>query len=456
MKTLYTFLKAAVCLFVLSCLMPTESLAMEDLPAEEIITVASSNPIMVIRCRRVAPALTKELEKNAINSKTIEGPVPPPGYIFGENGGLIPNCNFLSSSPNTWVYNSDNGMCECDFSVSTDCSDFCADDIFSNMVSNVISRVPIDIDTSCDIYLCPGENADTGVQGTLFGNEYFPSNDTYILEEGECVTACFDGELNVDIPVFDCSALPNDFGHIPVEICFTSADASNPLLPGQRVPIADIQNCFDDAGQALLSLAITANGNNVAGDGEEYYFDEVVDDNGMLCVDFFVNPDEPLIIDFTNSTEVVIPTCFEDPCSCDNPNIVENGAVVRFFDVLSNLGPLPAGGSVTLVTNNNPDGFTNAAGTPITDGSVLVNAIPMNGSLDFEFYRASGEAADILLEVADASGNTTTQRYISPMVCDAADCPVIPTMGQWALFVLGLLLTSLGVVYIRRRSMSKA
>ncbi|HMQ06166.1 MAG TPA: hypothetical protein PKC30_02640 [Saprospiraceae bacterium] len=86
-----------------------------------------------------------------------------------------------------------------------------------------------------------------------------------------------------------------------------------------------------------------------------------------------------------------------DPCNCKNEdNIVNNGNIVRFHEILQMNGTGTPGGNVELTANNNPGGFTNSMGTDYPMGEIL-GMVGMDGtySIQFEFYRSPGQMVDI-------------------------------------------------------------
>ena len=117
-----------------------------------------------------------------------------------------------------------------------------------------------------------------------------------------------------------------------------------------------------------------------------------------------------------------------------------------FHDVLT-LGPVAPGLTVTL-TNNIDDNMLDASGNPLADdGSVTMTEDPMNpGNYSLVFYHKPDVRADFVISIESFDFE------LSSSVC-AFDrsCLVllgIPTMGQWALLILGLLMSCLGLVYM--------
>jgi len=128
-----------------------------------------------------------------------------------------------------------------------------------------------------------------------------------------------------------------------------------------------------------------------------------------------------------------------DPCSCSSPY---DEVTMLYTDALVVSG-LAGGQTVSLDANNNMDGFID----PSTGQSFVVGATfgpaPGDGTITIPFQRAEGAVADITI------GGTA---FISPEACpDRAECPAaaIPTMGEWGLMILALLLLIVSVVKIK-------
>jgi len=108
---------------------------------------------------------------------------------------------------------------------------------------------------------------------------------------------------------------------------------------------------------------------------------------------------------------------------------------------------LAGGQTVSLDANNNMDGFID----PSTGQSFVVGVTfgpaPGDGTITIPFQRAEGAVADIII------GGTA---FISPEACpDRADClaAAIPTMGEWGLMILALLLLIVSVVKIKDQAL---
>ena len=441
-----TIWKAGLCLLLSLPFLSQPISAAEESKTNDIeeIVVGSDNPIMIIRCR-FDDGEGEEMELSsttkADNSKMEYNPCGFGFKIDPSSGGCIPNCNsFFEGSD--YEYQPETGYCECTAGDGlkgntskngSECS-FCFYDYLGGIPG--LKGSSTSKKEGCKTMVCPQNS---------------PLTDEWVYDPAReaCFQTCFDGELVIDVPLLDCGNL-NNFGHIAVQVCFSSADPSNPLIDGQTVPFEDIKNCFGDAGEVLIDAAGIPDDS-----GESFYFDNAVFENGKLCVEFFVDPDDPILINFSNSSPIVrIETCASEPCSCENPdNIRENGVIVRFADVLSLTG-LPPGVSVGLNMNNNPQGFTDENGVPYAGNPF--GMADLNGNLNFPFFRNSNEAVNINYQHPTSATNNTpvVTRFINGMTCDVTRCLPIPTMGQWGLMILALLLSSLGLVFLIKRKVA--
>ena len=137
-----------------------------------------------------------------------------------------------------------------------------------------------------------------------------------------------------------------------------------------------------------------------------------------------------------------------DPCNCENENnIVQDGVLLRFHDILTISGTGVPGNDIVLTANNNAGGFTNEMGIGYPIGEIL-GTVNMDGTIDiaFEFYRVSGQVVDIEIDGA----------FFMADACDFVICDhpaPIPTLNQWGTIILLLLLSVLAVVGIRLKKL---
>lgn len=370
-----------------------------------LVELSAQNPVMIITCRNIVNALDQNRDDEfcMINGPTTLGIECAPNMVcdflyedysaevinfaLDENGNLIfhcvPDCAFLSCcSGFRPIYNPDSDQCEC--------------------LSDDPSTAGID-PNFCE---CP--------DGTIEIDD--PNNPGETL----CYLAnCFEGDLGAPLFTRDCTN-PNLEGMVQVTFCG--------VVNGSFITLDELENCdaFTDDGVSFGDLPT----------GDDIVFGPA-DINGCISVDLVLDLDaleEPTIT--INGEEYTIPSnppCPEisDPCSCSSPF---NTATGLYTDVLTvvNLSPMQI---ITLQENSS--GFYDVAGNIIPVGTTFTaNA---SGELTFTFYRFEGDQVNIVLD---------NEIFISDSICPTrAFCErEIPTLGQWGLMSLSLLLLIIGTV----------
>lgn len=132
------------------------------------------------------------------------------------------------------------------------------------------------------------------------------------------------------------------------------------------------------------------------------------------------------------------PISISDPCLCENVVTNDLGDEV-FRDTLE---VETQATTPFFMTNNGDSGsFTTLAGADVTD-IVLMDADPMKSGIQHVFYRYPGTTTSVSINGVP---------FTAPEAClELTECEDIPTMGEWALMVLMLLLSSIGLVYLLR------
>lgn len=128
-----------------------------------------------------------------------------------------------------------------------------------------------------------------------------------------------------------------------------------------------------------------------------------------------------------------------DPCFCGNPKNIELADGTFLFNdtliVISSIGP------VTLLTTDM--NLLDASGDPIDAGTSFI--LDSNtGEYKLEIFTESGASSNI--EISNVFGTVG----FTAGGCSA--CEVVPTMGEWGLICLGLLLLIFGVSSIKQMS----
>jgi hypothetical protein len=133
----------------------------------------------------------------------------------------------------------------------------------------------------------------------------------------------------------------------------------------------------------------------------------------------------------------------DDPCNCNDPlNIPPpgQGTTQLFHDVLTieNLFP----GEQVLIT---PDpNFLDSNGAPV--GPFTIDA-DMWGRVEFDFWHEPGVAA-----MAQIEPEFSNPEMFTSSVCEA--CIPIPTLSQWGIIILSMIMLIAGLVAVRMRKLS--
>ena len=139
-----------------------------------------------------------------------------------------------------------------------------------------------------------------------------------------------------------------------------------------------------------------------------------------------------------------------DPCSCGDPdNLTTGGGEFLFHDILTVMGP--PGLDLRLLVNDME--FLDNAGNPLPVNTTMIPETgAMTGIYQVEFWHRSGVATTITYGEAGGGGLMATE---TSSVCLESDCAVepIPTLSQWGIILLGLILITIGLVGIRQKSM---
>jgi|GEM_PF-3231349 len=167
----------------------------------------------------------------------------------------------------------------------------------------------------------------------------------------------------------------------------------------------------------------------------------VADATGCIEIEFTRDPSLPTEISFLGDMNetIVVPACPRafDPCSCRPENIVDADGIVEFwYDELTFTGNPNA--AISVAANNIAGGFlTASAQAPYATGDA-VGTTDANGLLTIPFFRTPGTDTDVSLQ--DPNSQTASLMSSCTLAVDACLENIIPTMGEWAIIVLGLLL----------------
>lgn len=158
-------------------------------------------------------------------------------------------------------------------------------------------------------------------------------------------------------------------------------------------------------------------------------------------IPLFDQPCDPPSVDRREEGGSCQPISIADPCSCDN-TITTPGGMLLFRDTLS----VSTTGGTELFLTANTLGFLDANGVPVSTGTSLGTADNTTNILTYVFYRVSGEGVDIRVSGVP---------FMSTLGCpDASTCApdpveIVPTMGEWTLIMLGLIMLIFSVLGVK-------
>lgn len=149
---------------------------------------------------------------------------------------------------------------------------------------------------------------------------------------------------------------------------------------------------------------------------------------------------------------------FLDPCSCDDPLNCDIMGVTYFHDTLVVTAAGVTGLSITTVAGAT-DFFTDVpcsggALTPVPTGTLIPETPSGSGIYKLEFWRPSGAVPT--LSVEEVGAVTAVPMVTFDPACFQEDCNPIPTMSQWALVILAMIMASIGLVFMKNRNSSWA
>lgn len=313
---------------------------------------------------------------------------------------------------------------------------------------------------------------------------------------------CNIDSINISREFFDCSDIGNMFG---VTVSTATFDSSGVIFGScfSFVRVSGNCACWDLNSDGIAQVNEDVNGDGLIdnsdcvacwdlnGDGLAQ-INEDVDGDGVIsnfdcCWDFnqdgYSNPMEDLngdgvfdSGDCDDSLFVSIDTIFQsnnmltfmDPCSCSDMQNCDVGGITYFHDVMT----IPAAGSVAppsldirVLSSTNfyidvpcDGGSLSEPSYGLSAGTAMNEISP--GVYELEFWRPSGLLPTFSITTVLGGGviTLTAPNATFEPVCFQEDCIVvepIPTMGEWGLMCLGLLLLILGVVTIKQRELLK-
>ncbi len=148
---------------------------------------------------------------------------------------------------------------------------------------------------------------------------------------------------------------------------------------------------------------------------------------------------------------------FSDPCHCENPQNCLVGNLLFFHDVMRipAEGVLPTGLDIRVATATNfyiavpCSGGVLSVPTTGADGTQITETSP--GIYELNYWRPSGILPTF--SVLEGGTITTTPAATFAPVCNQVAClpEPIPTMGEWALLIFGLLIMNMSVMLLKQK-----
>ena len=258
------------------------------------------------------------------------------------------------------------------------------------------------------------------------------------------VQNCFNLGIDVDIEPFICDTpTPED----EVITIIVKPAGGGLFTPGvDAITIEDLENCnLLNGTQELLDVVGLFDGGQ---DLDRPAF--VANDLGCIEIQFTRDPTIETVISFQGDMNeaIVIPVCPRvfDPCACRPENIVDADGIVEFwFDELTFTGNPDA--DITVAANNIPAGFLTAdTQLPFAVGDML-GTTNSEGLLTIPFFRTPGFDTDV--ELQDPTSQTASLTSTCTLAVDECITEVVPTLGEWGIIVLSLLLMITSVVAFR-------
>jgi len=158
-----------------------------------------------------------------------------------------------------------------------------------------------------------------------------------------------------------------------------------------------------------------------------------------------------------NTTTVTCADCAEsiieepvDVCNCDNGIDLDGDEVVDLASETITIAP----GTAPYTVTGYSDGLVDMSGAPldIADIQALIDAaIPdADGTISISAYLPADGVTVFSIEITDDSG--AVGAFTKPSGCPSCATPDdVPTVGEWGLIILGLMMSITAVIGIRQR-----
>ena len=162
---------------------------------------------------------------------------------------------------------------------------------------------------------------------------------------------------------------------------------------------------------------------------------------------------------FTETCDITVSDCstgpdptigLSDPCNCANGIDLDNDGVIDLASETVTIAP----GAIPYTVTDYSGGLVDMTGAPLTldDIQTLINAaVPdADGNISFDAYLPADGVTVFSIEISDSAGATAS--FTKPSGCPScAPLEEVPTVGEWGLIILGLLMSITAVIGIRAR-----
>lgn len=259
-------------------------------------------------------------------------------------------------------------------------------------------------------------------------------------------------------PDFDCSATAGiasilsltDASSILGGGTSSSEDAATTKFLGS-IPVSEI--CPEGQFLGVLDLSIFP-------DDEDYTISAVLCENGEIAECNVVvglkedNSKSGGLAYASQDVLVFTEDCpqftFEDPCSCEDPlnTTTSTGTVILFHDqlVFSPEAGFDIDGEVEpVVLNPLNEFYLDPEGTMVVPDEFEIPFNSTEGLWILDIWHSPSDGWQGFTEIPGLE-----QPFPGSNSCSTTVCEVVPTMGQWALFIMSLILSSIGLIYIRQ------
>jgi len=305
-----------------------------------------------------------------------------------------------------------------------------------------------------------GDPCTTGEMETIAadGTECVPCGGGTAVEDCSCTgteVACDDGN--------DCTEGETETVAANGDVCVPCGNGTPVDSPECACPGATAQAC-DDGDPCTTGEMETVDGDgnicipcgngtavedcsctgtaSVCDDGDDCTENdtETVAANGDVCV-----PCAGTAIDGCGDVSLGI----GDPCNCFAGLDLDGDGENEFARDVITITPGMAPYSVSSYSGGLFDANGNALSTADLD-ALIAAAVAAGGNIGITVYLPADGSSTYTVEVTDANGSSAS---ITGGGCSSCGDNAIPTMGEWGLIILALLLLNLGVLYIRQTEM---